>query len=55
MLDQSVQQVTTLAPELLVISDLQLNTSVYGWFFAVDVQTRRARNGKPFRQLNRNC
>lgn len=28
-----------------------LNTSVYGWLFAVDVQTRPARNGKPFRQL----
>ena len=48
MLDQSAQQGTALAPELLIISELQLNTSVYGWLFAVDVQTRPARNGKPF-------
>src|SRR6266516_8189474 len=51
MLDQSVQRGTSLAPELLLISELQLNTSVYGWLFAVDVQTRPARNGKPFRHL----
>ncbi len=51
MLDQSVQWGTSLAPELLLISELQLNTSVYGWLFAVDVQTRPARNGKPFRHL----
>lgn len=51
MLDQSVQQGTSLEPELLIISELQLNTGAYGWLFAVDVQTRPARNGKPFRQL----
>jgi 3'-5' exoribonuclease len=51
MLDQSTHRGTSLVPELLLISELQLNTSVYGWLFAVDVQTRPARNGKPFRQL----
>src|SRR5215471_12388362 len=51
MLDQSAQGGTALAPELLIISELQLNINIYGWLFAVDVQTRQARNGKPFRQL----
>ncbi len=51
MVDQSVKRGTVQAPELLIISELQLNTSVYGWLFAVEVQTRPARNGKPFRQL----
>ena len=51
MPDQSIQRGTMLAPKLLIISELQLNTSVSGWLFAIEVQIRPARNGKPFRQL----
>ncbi len=51
MTNQLVQQDTTLTPAPLLISELQANTNVYGWLFAVEVQTRPAKNGKPFRRL----
>lgn len=51
MIDQLVQQGTSLTPEPLLISELQVRASVHGWLFAVEVQTRTAKNGKPFRQF----
>src|SRR6266852_3832050 len=51
MLDQLVQRSTTLTPEPLLISELQVRANIYGWLLAVEVQTRSAKNGKLFRQL----
>jgi 23S rRNA maturation-related 3'-5' exoribonuclease YhaM len=35
----------------LLISELRVRANIYGWLFAVEVQTRQAKNGKPFRQF----
>lgn len=51
MIDQLVQRGTTLTPEPLLISELQVRATIYGWLLAVEVQTRPAKNGKLFRQL----
>ncbi len=51
MLNQLAQRGTSLTPEPLLISELQVNADVRGWLFAIEVQTRQAKNGKPFRQL----
>src|SRR5260370_6923946 len=51
MIDQLVQQGTTLTPEPLLISELEVRANIYGWLLAVEVQTRPAKNGKLFRQL----
>jgi hypothetical protein len=51
MLNQLAQRDTSLTPEPLVISELQLNAEVHGWLFAVETQTLPAKNGKPFRKL----
>ncbi len=53
MADQLVQRSTSLKPEPLpiIISELQVNAEVRGWLFAEEVQTRPAKNGRPFRQL----
>lgn len=51
MIDQVVQRSTTLMPKPLLISELQVRANIYGWLLAVEVQTRPAKNGKPFRQF----
>ncbi len=51
MADQLVQRGTSFKLEPIIISELQLNAVVRGWLFAVDVQIRPDKNGKPFRQL----
>jgi 3'-5' exoribonuclease len=51
MLNQLAQRGTSLTPEPLLISELQVNADVRGWLFAIEVQTRQAKNGKSFRQL----
>jgi hypothetical protein len=51
MVDQLVQRGTSFKREPITISDLHVNAEVHGWLFAVDVQNRTAKNGRPFRQL----
>lgn len=51
MVDQLVQRSTSLKPEPIIIRELQVNAEVRGWLFAEEVQTRPAKNGRPFRQL----
>ncbi len=48
MLDQLIQ---TTKPELLIINELQVNSTVRGWLFAVEVQTRTAKNGNSYLHL----
>lgn len=51
MVDQLVQRGTSFKREPITISGLHVNAEVHGWLFAVDVQNRTAKNGRPFRQL----
>src|SRR5438477_12727793 len=51
MLDQSLQRVQRAKPELLSVSNLQVNSTIFGWLFAVKVQTRTAVNRKTYLQL----
>ena len=40
-----------LKPEPIMISDLVINTEVYGWLLAEEVQKRTTKHGKPYRHL----
>ena len=51
MFDQSLQKVQRAKPELLSVSDLKVNSTIFGWLFAVKVQTRTAVNRKTYLQL----
>src|SRR5438874_1741011 len=51
MFDQSLQKVQRAKPELLSVSNLQVNSTIFGWLFAVKVQTRTAVNRKTYLQL----
>ncbi len=51
MTDQFLQRGITPAPEPLIISELQLKATIYGWLFATEVQVRKTAHGKPFLDL----
>jgi 3'-5' exoribonuclease len=51
MVDQLIHQSSALKPELIMISELQVNAEVRGWLFTEEVQNRTAKNGKHYRQL----
>lgn len=52
-----LQQIATahkcqeMAPELLVINELQVNTTIFGWLFASEVVQRKTNGGKLFLDL----
>src|SRR5207244_2449847 len=48
---QVPQQARVVTPEPLVISELQGGRPVYGWLFTEEVETRRARTGRPYLHL----
>ena len=39
------------SPELLIIADLQVNSTVYGWLFATEVSMRKATTGRMYLEL----
>ena len=49
--DLSTKRDTKLRPEPLVISELSLNTRVYGWLFVAEVLMRKTNSGKPYVDL----
>ncbi|GAC1378680.1 MAG: HD domain-containing protein [Ktedonobacteraceae bacterium] len=51
MLDTSLQRVKQTKPELLNINTLQVNSTVFGWLYAVKVQIRTAANRKTYLQI----
>ena len=51
MKDQFFQRGIAPAPEPLIISELQLKATIYGWLFATEVQVRKTSHGKPFLDL----
>src|SRR5216684_308561 len=51
MVNQTSQKQQEMAPELLVISELKVNTSIFGWLFAVEVISRKTNSGKLFLDL----
>jgi len=51
MLNQTSQKQQEMAPELLVISELKVHTSIFGWLFAVEVISRKTNTGKLFFDL----
>jgi hypothetical protein len=40
--------VSVVLPELLLVSELLVNTRAYGWLLAVEVLTRKTSTGKPY-------
>lgn len=51
MVNQSLQLSKVVTPEPLVISELRVGQTVYGWLLAVEAQMRPAKNGKPYLHL----
>jgi 3'-5' exoribonuclease len=51
MLNQMSQKSQPGAPELLVIGQLNVNSTIFGWLFAVEVTHRKTNSGKPFLDL----
>ncbi|HLJ32894.1 MAG TPA: hypothetical protein VKU38_04545, partial [Ktedonobacteraceae bacterium] len=39
------------SPELLIIADLQVNSTVYGWLFAAEVSMRKATTGRMYLEM----
>ena len=51
MLYQASQKRQDIAPELLVINELRVNSTIFGWLFAAGVISRKTNTGKPFLDL----
>ena len=51
MLHQLPAKAHKATPELLIIADLQTNSSVYGWLFAAEVSMRKATTGRMYLEL----
>src|SRR6266581_7404103 len=51
MLNQTLQKSQQMAPEFLVIGQLNVNSTICGWLFAVEVISRKTNTGKPFLDL----
>ena len=51
MLNQTLQKSQQMAPEFLVIGQLNVNSTICGWLFAVEVISRKTNSGKPFLDL----
>ncbi len=51
MLHQLPAKTHKASPELLLIADLQINSTVYGWLFAAEVSMRKAATGRMYLEL----
>ncbi|MHB8597332.1 MAG: 3'-5' exoribonuclease YhaM family protein [Ktedonobacteraceae bacterium] len=51
MLHQLPAKTHKASPELLLIADLQVNSTVYGWLFAAEVSMRKATTGRMYLEL----
>lgn len=51
MIDQFVKQGKIRTPEPILISELRVGNTIFGWLLAVDVQMRQARNRKSYLRL----
>lgn len=51
MLHQLPAKTHKATPELLLIADLQVNSTVYGWLFAAEVSMRKATTGRMYLEL----
>lgn len=51
MLHQLPTRANKATTELLVIADLQANSTVYGWLFAAEVSMRKATTGRMYLEL----
>jgi 3'-5' exoribonuclease len=51
MLHQLAAKTHKATPELLLIADLQVNSTVYGWLFAAEVSMRKAATGRMYLEL----
>ncbi len=51
MLHQLSTKTHKATPELLIIADLQVNSTVYGWLFAAEVSMRKASTGRMYLEL----
>ncbi|HLX40381.1 MAG TPA: HD domain-containing protein [Ktedonobacteraceae bacterium] len=51
MLHQLPTKAHKALPELLVIADMQANSTVYGWLFAAEVSMRKATTGRMYLEL----
>src|SRR5437764_15475852 len=51
MLYQGSQKRQDIAPELLVINEFRVNSTIFGWLFAVAVISRKTNSGKLFLDL----
>ena len=51
MLNQTLPQNQEMTPVILVIGELNVNSAVFGWLFAVEVTSRKTNSGKLFLDL----
>src|SRR5207248_5954016 len=51
MLNQTLPQNQELTPVILVIGELNVNSAIFGWLFAVEVTSRKTNSGKLFLDL----
>jgi hypothetical protein len=51
MLNHTPQKSQQTMPELLVISQLTVNSTIFGWLFAMEVISRKTKGGKLFLDL----
>lgn len=51
MLEQSSVKAHTVAPTLIMIRDLKVNTTIYGWLLVSQTQQRTAANGRSYLQF----
>ncbi len=51
MLNQTLPQSQEMTPVILVIGELNVNSAIFGWLFAVEVTSRKTNSGKLFLDL----
>ena len=51
MLNHTPLKNQQMTPEILIIGQLKVNSTIFGWLFAVEVISRKSNSGKPFLDL----
>jgi 3'-5' exoribonuclease len=51
MLNHTSLKNQQMTPEILIIGQLKVNSTIFGWLFAVEVISRKTNSGKPFLDL----